>query len=131
MANNRRYNKKYVTRNIFPDILKLLKMCIILLLIYIGACMLYDGVMPFVGGYSVYKCNIDYIEFGYKRGELLILKDGIVEGKDVVLVEDRGTDFRLEKSSSEGNLGTVVGSIDIVESLKSIYNDILGVFKHK
>jgi len=137
MADKRKPNKrrssrrKYATRNIFPDILNLLRVCLILLLVYMGICMLYNGLVPFIGGYSVYTCDEDYDDLGYSKGELLILKNDTEEDKEVVLVRDRGTDFRLEKNSSEDSVGTVVGSFSIVESSKSIYKSILSILKHE
>lgn len=131
MGKSKRKNKRVLTRNIFPDILKLIRVCVVLTILYISSSYLYEGVLPFFNGYSFYACKEDYIEHGINRGELLILKNNkLGNSYDIVLVEDSYKRFNLKYSSNEPNLGVVVESINIYQGIQDIYNNIISVLKH-
>ncbi|MGV3076455.1 hypothetical protein ACEE21_15360 [Clostridium baratii] len=131
MSNEGRKREKVVTRNIFPDLLRVFKVLLIGFLIYFAVFTLVGEVVPFVGGYSFYTCNRSYLEYGYSRGDTLVLKEGDSKGK-YVLVKNGESSYSIEPNVGESNRGTIVYSFNIynriIDTYKWIINTIKGLF---
>ena len=127
MKRNRRTKKSVSTRNILPDILKLTRIFVVVSLLYISSGFIYDGVLPFFGGYSFYVCKENYSDYGYKEGELLVFKDSLVADNTSSLVKDIYSKENFETSS----IKIVIGNINIPQRIENIYNNTLNILKHR
>lgn len=131
MGNERIKREKVVTRNIFPDLLRVCKVLLIGFLIYFSVFTLVGEVVPFIRGYSFYTCNRSYLEYGYSRGDTFVLKKGDIKGK-YVIVKNGEASYSVEPNTGKSNVGTIVYSFNIynhiIDTYKWVINTIKGLF---
>lgn len=128
MSNVRRKHERVVTRNIFPDLLRVFKVLLIGFIIYFTVFTLVGEVAPFIKGYSFYTCNKSYLEYGYSRGDTLVLKKGDIKGK-YILVKNGEARYSVEPKTGKDNMGTIVYSFNIYNYIVDTYNWVINILK--
>lgn len=124
MAKSSRVNrkKKYTTRNILPDLLRVFRVLLIGFLFY-TLILTGDGrLVPYIKGYSVYTCTKDYVNAGYYKGDTVVLKKG-VEGVYLYEVGDR--EYVFSNVYNDDSIGAVVHSFNMFKPIVHIYNNIV------
>ena len=132
MGNVKRSHKqdKVVTRNIFPDILKIFKVILIGYLICFVVLGILGEIVPFVRGYSFYTCRESHLEYGFPKGETLVLKnnDKYIKGK-YILADTGKFGYDIRPRSKDIGKGVIVYSFNIFKFGKGIYNWIYNAIK--
>lgn len=118
----KRKHKKYTTRNILPDLLRVSRVLLIGFLFYTIILTVDGRLIPYLKGYSMYTCSKDYSEVGYFKGDTLILKKG-VEGIYLFEIGDR--EYIFSDVYSDESIGAVVHSFNMFKSIVHIYNSIV------
>lgn len=120
----RRKPKKYTTRNILPDLLRVFRVLLIGFLFY-SIILTADGrLVPYLRGYSMYTCFSDYTDVGYFKGDIVILKKG-EEGVYLFEVGDRK--YVFSNVYGDDSIGAVVYSFNMFKPIVHIYNSIVSL----
>lgn len=100
-------------------------------MLYIIICTISGRVGELPKGYLFYTIDYNIEEYGYERGDTLILQENKDSFKtnSIYLLETGDSRYTLSTNPSKGTIGVVEGKVNIFKKVCSIYNSIISTIK--
>lgn len=117
--------RRIVTRNITPDLFKMILFVLAILGIYCSIILASEGVYPFIGKYIIYKSNsnIDYVE----EGQYVLIERVSSDDKEGIFLNKYGKNYILSNIVNENTKGKVVKVLSIKRVVSKLKTFIEGI----